>query len=89
MSKPLLTVIGARQIVFSVWVTLSEQKWVVLRERRGSRGQYGSQAPVSYLFCPCLRMGMARVHTDGDFSRAASMDSSRHFRTDHRCARHA
>jgi hypothetical protein len=29
------TVVGVRQIVFSPWVTLSEHKWVILRERRG------------------------------------------------------
>ena len=31
------------QIVFLVWVTLSEHKWIILAERRGFRNLYRSR----------------------------------------------
>ena len=37
-SRALTTVIGARQIVFSIWNTFRERKWVILGERRSAYG---------------------------------------------------
>jgi len=34
----LANILARGQIVFFVWVTLTEHKWVILAERRGQRG---------------------------------------------------
>jgi hypothetical protein len=53
--------LALRQIVFFVWVSLSEQKWVILAERRGVSGSAGSRSAV-----PAIARGVDSNWLEGE-----------------------